>query len=158
MLSFKKFNGSFIIFRNNGVELRFYRVFDFYKVVGHSMDPFLREGALVLCSKNLDSINRGSVVIFNTESDTTPHIKRIVGLPNEKLEIVDGILQIDERVHEYDASFKFPLTIFNENKQWELAKDQYFVIGDNIRHSTDSRSYGLIKKSQILSKLICKIW
>ena len=158
MLSFKKLNTTFSVFRNNGVALKCFRAFDFYKVVGNSMDPFLREGEWILCSKNLDNINRGSVVIFNTEADTAAHIKRIIGLPNEKLEIVDGILQIDERVHELDASFKFPLTIFNENKQWELAKDQYFVIGDNIRHSTDSRSYGLIKKSQILSKLICKIW
>ncbi len=122
------------------------------------MDPFLSEGALILCSKNIDNINRGSVVIFNTETDTSAHIKRIIGLPNEKLEIVDGVLQIDERVHEYDASFKFPLNIFDENKQWELANDQYFVIGDNIRHSIDSRNYGLIKKSQISSKFIWKIW
>lgn len=158
MLSFKKLNGTSSVFRNDGVELKFFRGFDFYKVVGNSMDPFLREGALILCSKNIDTINRGSVVIFNTETDTAAHIKRIIGLPNEKLEIVDGVLQIDERVHEYDASFKFPLNIFDENKQWELANDQYFVIGDNIRHSTDSRNYGLIKKSQISSKFIWKIW
>tara|TARA_Y100000758_G_C16005090_1_gene405535 strand:- start:242 stop:718 length:477 start_codon:yes stop_codon:yes gene_type:complete len=158
MLSFKKLNTTFSVFRNNGVALKCFRAFDFYKVVGNSMDPFLREGEWILCSKNLDNINRGSVVIFNTEADTAPHIKRIIGLPNEKLEIIDGILQIDGRVHEYGASFKFPLTIADENKEWELANNQYFVIGDNILHSTDSRTYGLIKKTQILSKYIWKIW
>ena len=122
------------------------------------MEPFLYEGALILCSKNLDNLKSSNVVIFNNGSDRTYDIKRIIGLPYEKIEIVDGLLLINERKYEYDSSFKYPLNVSHETKQWELAKDQYFVIGDNILHSTDSRAYGSITKSQIASKFICKLW
>ena len=75
-----------------------------------------------------------------------------------KIEIVDGILLINERMHEYNDSFKFPLNLSNNVNQWILTNDQYFVIGDNILSSTDSRNYGLVKKSQISYKFICKMW
>ena len=74
----------------------------------------------------------------------------------EKIEIVDGILLINECMHEYNDSFKFPLNLSNKVNQWILTNDQYFVIGDNILSSTDSRNYGLVKKSQISYKFICK--
>ena len=122
------------------------------------MEPFLYEGVLILCSKNIDDLKRSNVVIFNNGPDSTYEIKRVIGLPNEKIEIVDGLLLINECKSEYDASFKFPLNVSNETKQWKLAKDQYFVIGDNTLHSTDSRDYGSITKSQISSKFICKLW
>ena len=122
------------------------------------MEPFLYEGALILCSKNLDNLKRSNVVIFNNGSDRTYEIKRIIGLPYEKIEIVDGLLLINECKYEHDSSFKYPLNVSHETKQWELAKDQYFVIGDNTLHSTDSRAYGSITKSQLASKFICKLW
>ena len=122
------------------------------------MEPFLYEGALILCSKNLDNLKRSNVVIFNNGSEMTYEIKRIIGLPYEKIEIVDGLLLINECKYEHDSSFKYPLNVSHETKQWELAKDQYFVIGDNTLHSTDSRAYGSITKSQIASKFICKLW
>ena len=122
------------------------------------MEPFLYEGAFILCSKNLDNLKRSNVVIFNNGSDRTYEIKRIIGLPYEKIEIVDGLLLINECKYEHDSSFKYPLNVSHETKQWELAKDQYFVIGDNTLHSTDSRAYGSITKSQISSKFICKLW
>ena len=122
------------------------------------MEPFLYEGVLILCSKNIDNLKRSNVVIFNNGPDSTYEIKRVIGLPNEKIEIVDGLLLINECKSEYDSSFKFPLNVSNETKQWKLAKDQYFVIGDNTLHSTDSRDYGSITKSQISSKFICKLW
>ena len=59
------------------------------------MYPFLREGALILCSKNIDNINRGSVVIFNTETDTAAHIKRIIGLPGEQIHVDGGEIYAD---------------------------------------------------------------
>ena len=122
------------------------------------MEPFLYEGVFILCSINLDNLKRSNVVIFNNGSDRTYEIKRIIGLPYEKIEIVDGLLLINECKSRYDSSFKFPLNFSNETKQWKLAEDQYFVIGDNTLHSTDSRVYGPITKSQILSKFICKLW
>ena len=122
------------------------------------MEPFLYEGELILCSKNIDNLKRSNVVIFNNGPDSTYEIKRVIGLPNEKIEIVDGLLLINECKSEYDSSFKFPLNVSNETKQWKLAKDQYFVIGDNTLHSTDSRDSGSITKSQISSKFICKLW
>ena len=122
------------------------------------MEPFLYEGVLILCSKNIDNLKRSNVVIFNNGPDSTYEIKRVIGLPNEKIEIVDGLLLINDCKSEYDSSFKFPLNVSNETKQWKLAKDQYFVIGDNTLHSTDSRDYGSITKSQISSKFICKLW
>ena len=138
--------------------MNFLNKFSFYKVVGDSMNPFLWEGSLIVCSKNIDNLKRGCIVIFNNKSTDTEDIKRIIGLPNEKIEIVDGILLINERIFEYSDFFKFPLYLSNKINQWILTNDQYFVIGDNILNSTDSRSYGFVKKSQISCKFICKIW
>ena len=158
MLSFKKLSVTFNIKVNNGDSLSFFRTFDFYKVAGHSMEPLLDEGSLILCSKNLDDLKRSDVVIFNRELDKKSEIKRIIGLPNENIEIVDGLLLINERMPEDDFSFNFPLNLSNEVNQWKLANDQYYVIGDNILDSTDSRVYGPIHESQISAKFICKIW
>ena len=137
--------------------MNFLNKFSFYKVVGDSMNPFLLEGSLIVCSKNIDNLKRGSIIIFKNKLTDINNIKRIIGLPSEKIEIADGILLINGRMHEYNDSFKLPLNISNKVKQWILANDQYFVIGDNILNSTDSRSYGLVKKSQISCKFICKI-
>jgi len=138
--------------------MSFLNKFDFYKVVGDSMNPFFREGSLIVCSKNIDNLKRGSIIIFKNKPTEINNIKRIIGLPSEKIEIVDGILLINERMHEYNDSFKFPLNLSNNVNQWILTNDQYFVIGDNILNSTDSRNYGLVKKSQISYKFICKMW
>lgn len=138
--------------------MSFLNKFDFYKVVGDSMNPFFREGSLIVCSTNIDNLKRGSIIIFKNKPTDINNIKRIIGLPSEKIEIVDGILLINERMHEYNDSFKFPLNLSNNVNQWILTNDQYFVIGDNILSSTDSRNYGLVKKSQISYKFICKMW
>ena len=80
MLCFKKSKANYIDCFNGKDNMSFLNKFDFYKVVGDSMNPFLQEGNLLLCSKNIDNLKRGSIVIFNNKSTDTEDIKRIIGI------------------------------------------------------------------------------
>ena len=137
--------------------MRLFNGFDFYKVVGNSMNPFLKEGNVLFCSKNIDNVKRGNVVVFRMEICNKYYVKRIVGLPGETVEIVDGTLLINNRLDEINKFFKFPLKTKNELENWVLGSDQYFVIGDNFLNSTDSRNYGLVNELDITCKMILKI-
>jgi signal peptidase I len=122
------------------------------------MSPFLKDGKVLFCSKNTDDLKRGSVVVFRFEGSNKYFVKRIVGLPGEEIEIADGILLINGYFNEINKLFALPLNTTNELNDWVLGKDQYFVIGDNLLNSNDSRNYGPINKTYITSRMILKIW
>ena len=122
------------------------------------MSPFLKDGKVLFCSRNTEGLKRGSVVVFTFECSNKYFVKRIVGLPGEKVEITDGVLLINGHFNEINKLFALPLNITNELNDWVLGKDQYFVIGDNLLNSNDSRNYGPINKIHITSKMILKIW
>ena len=78
-------------------------------------------------------------------------IKRLVGLPNDTIEIKDYLYVNDNK---YDDVFTPSGDI--ENKKIILGNDEYFVLGDNREHSVDSRfsEIGVINKKEIIGKII----
>lgn len=91
-------------------------------------------------------IDRFEIVVIDTgEKDI---VKRVIGLPGEKVEYYNEVLYINGEVVEQDFDF---VKYGTEDFSIELGEDEYFVLGDNRVVSRDSRDIGPIKKSQIVS-------
>jgi signal peptidase I len=123
------------------------------KVEGTAMAPALNDGDRIIIDRNPPKLERGDIVIFlYPESPTRSYLKRIVGLPNETIDIREGKVFINGEPllepyinPELDQSRRnlAPVT---------LAADSYFVIGDNRDNSSDSRIWGPLKRSFIYGK------
>ena len=122
-----------------------------YIVNGESMNPTLDDKELGLAVRlPIKEINRFDIVVIEQEDKYL--IKRVVGLPGEKVEYLNNILFIND-VQIYDE-YNYGLT---NNFEVILSKDEYFCLGDNREHSSDSRIYGAfnikdIKAVSIFSK------
>ena len=114
---------------------------------GPSMSPTINDGDRMVVSTDISSgINKDDIIIFKIEEKT--YCKRVLGTSGDIIEIkpkaiyVNGILKyktIDDGI---------------DKKKTVLGKDEFYVIGDNIDNSYDSRFYGTIKKEQIIGKVI----
>jgi signal peptidase I len=123
-------------------------------VVGNAMAPALRDGGRARVTVAFDSLNRGDIVAFKYPRDESKSfVMRIVGLPGEQLEIREGAVAIDGRVLEepyvIDAN-----RAFDDLGPLRLDRDEYFVLGDNRRDSSDSRTWGPVRLDLIWAKVI----
>lgn len=133
------------------------------KVDGHSMDKTLNHGQTLI----LDSITykfsdpkRFDIVVF--PHDDKFFIKRIIALPNETVQIIDGYVYVNGQKLEGD---KFSEEIIDRQmygiagEKIVLGSDEYFCLGDNRNHSKDSRSQdvGLIHKSEFTGRVIYRL-
>lgn len=128
-------------------------------MVGVSMEPALYNGQEVLINRfiyKITSPKRGDVIAFLPNGNQNSHyyLKRIVGLPGESIQIIDGYVYINgERVleDEYDKMADYGIA----GNEIQLGSDEYFVLGDNRNMSGDSRSgnIGAVKKDTIAGKV-----
>lgn len=138
-------------------------------VEGESMEPTLTDGDSVVIQRlsyYFTDPKRYDVVVFpvnyNSESqEKTYYIKRVIGLPGETVQIIDGSVYIN---NEKLTDDKYSSTTINEAGIAEnplvLGENQYFVMGDNRNMSTDSRnSYvGLVNKNDIVGEAWICTW
>lgn len=127
------------------------------RVQGIAMEPALRDGDRIFIERNPEKLDRGDIIIFYYPADQTKSfIKRIVGLPNETVEVREGKVMINGRIIEepyIDAKF---------NKSWrntaeiKLGEDSYYVLGDNRDNSSDSRIWGPVQRKLVYGKYTMK--
>jgi len=130
------------------------------RVTGDSMVPNFYDGEQIIAEKisiKTGEIERGDIVIFKhpTYLDRLV-IKRVVGLPNEKISLNGGRIYVDGRelIESYipqNTSTKEG-TVIMENSEYEVPQDGYILLGDNRENSTDSRNWGAIKRDLIVGK------
>lgn len=134
--------------------------FTMIRVDGKSMMNTLQNGDRMIATildMKIGDPGRSDIVICHYPEGGDFRIKRVIGLPGETLEIVDGTVLIDGEA--LDEPY-----VDNEKRQnygpIELGEDEYFVMGDNRPNSTDSRDakVGPLKRDAIAGKARFTIW
>lgn len=119
------------------------------------MTPTLRDGDQYLLNRIaylFREPKRGDLVVIHDPGHTDMAIKRIVGLPGDKLEIKDGSLYVNGiRLNEpYLAPSTLTMPGNATLHSVQLGGKSYFVMGDNRSESEDSRYYGPIQRENIV--------
>lgn len=137
------------------------------EVSGSSMEPTLSDGDNLLVDKityRFKDPERFDIIVFPFQyQENTYYIKRIIGLPGETVQIdEDGVIYINGEVL-YESYGKEVISadrIGLASEPITLGEDEYFVLGDNRNHSSDSRipEVGNIKRDQIIGRAWVRIW
>jgi signal peptidase I len=132
-------------------------VFNFILVKGDSMNPKYKNNDFMFLNKIIYSfkpIRRGEVIVLKYRNNDL--IKRIIGLPNDKIKVENGKLYINNKevkenyINSYTASYDFD--------EINLKDNEYFVMGDNRYNSYDSRNFGTIMKNNIIGRVEFRIF
>ncbi len=129
-----------------------------HKIKGASMEPNFPDGEYLLTEKvSYYSSNpkRGDVIVFKPPISEDEFIKRIIGLPGETIMLSNGKIFInDEELKEdYIVNIKtLSGSFLSEGDKYQIPDGNYFVMGDNRLHSSDSRIWGTITKKVITGK------
>ena len=135
------------------------------EVEGASMENTLHNGDNLIVDKlsyRFHDPERFDIIVFPFQfQDNTYYIKRIIGLPGETVQVVDGYVYINGSRLESDIYgnelMDDPMAA---SRPITLGEDEYFVLGDNRNHSQDSRdpSVGEVKKDTIMGKAWVRIY
>ena len=130
-----------------------------YTVRFSSMLPNIEEGEWIMVNKAsyfFSDPQRGDIVVFDPPlSSEYPFIKRVIGLPNETVEVRDGEvfingIPLEEQYINDKPNYKMPPKIIPEN--------EYFVLGDNRNHSNDSHNSWTVPRKSIVGKAWFVYW
>lgn len=142
-----------------------------YQISGDSMYPALEDKERVMLNKFsswTNGLNRGDIIIFHVNKETD-YVKRLIGLPGDKIEYIDDLLYVNGKAVEEnylrlnrelsvnpklteDFSVK---TLAHAGGNDRIPKGKYLVLGDNREVSLDSRKpeLGLINRDQVAGKV-----
>ncbi|MFN7923494.1 MAG: signal peptidase I [Bryobacteraceae bacterium] len=133
------------------------------KVEGTSMMPSLEDQERIFINKfvysfGIGNIERGDMVVFWYPGDPSKsYIKRIVGLPGDRVEILEGVVSVNgKELREdyvppaYRDTQSVPATV--------VPPDHYWVLGDHRSSSNDSRSWGPVHRRHIYGKAVFIYW
>ncbi len=129
------------------------------RVESISMQPTLFAGNYVLVNKlayKWGKPSRGDVIVFKYPPDPeqVPYIKRVIGLPGDKIHIADGRVSINNQV--LDEPYLRVATMQGGN--WVVPDNSLFVMGDNRNNSSDSRAWGMVPYGNVIGKAELIYW
>jgi len=164
-------------------------VADWYTVPTGSMQPTIKEGDRIVVNKMAYDLRvpfsqtsivrtgepeRGEIIVFESDAAQNRLIKRVIGLPGDKISLKDEVLFINGEKLNYTVTNQDSNEIFanetingfthkiriekNASDQFSnfgttiVPDDHYLVMGDNRRNSADSRAYGFIPRSELKGK------
>lgn len=162
-------------------------LFQPFFVEGNSMEPSFRDGQYLIVKElgykkttiRLGSkefftvagnkeVARGQVVVFRYPKKPEEFfIKRVVGLPGEKVEIKDGQIKIYNSDHPtgmiLDETAYLPNAQMKTECQgsqclFNLKENEYVALGDNRSHSSDSRTWGILSKDLLVGAVVLRAW
>lgn len=142
-----------------------------YIVDGESMEPTLHDGNMLMVNKvayGLKEVDRFDVVVFH-KNEKEDYVKRVIGLPGDKLEYKDDKLYIngeyveEEYLEPYkqqqgDSLYTADFNLEEVTSEQEVPENSLFVMGDNRNNSLDSRAFGFIEIDKLVGKVDVKYW
>lgn len=146
-------------------------LFSNYIVQGESMMPTIHEGNRLIVNKieyEFSEPDRFDLIVFHANSDED-YIKRVIGLPGETVEYANDQLYINGEaldepyLNEYknmlfDAQLTEDFTLLDKTGKARVPEGNLFVMGDNRRHSYDSRHIGFISMDQVVGVVDVRYW
>jgi signal peptidase I len=130
-----------------------------YRVQGHSMDPTLHEGEYLIINKlayYLEEPDRGDIVVLHFPRDRSrEYIKRVIGLPGDRIETKDGRVFVNGTPLN-EPYLNGPPTY--RDASWTVPEDSFFVMGDNRNNSSDSRDWSFLPRSDIVGRAWVIYW
>lgn len=141
-----------------------YFLFEGYFIPSGSMQPTLVPGERVLVSKFyywFSEPQRGDIIVFRYPIDRRKNlIKRIAGLPNERMRIEGGDVFVDDDPLEngiFDETYYYDIGFYGQGER--IVPDQsYYVLGDNSQNSDDSRFWGYVPGDNVVGRAFLIYW
>lgn len=135
-------------------------LFQFFVIPSASMEPTLTEGDMIAANKivyRFSEPKRGDIIVFKYPLDPErDFVKRLIGLPGEKLQIKSSTLYINGKV---TPEPYLPKGLkFQDYGPVTVPKDKFFMMGDNRNDSLDSRSWGEMPRENIIGKASFIYW
>ena len=131
----------------------------FPQVSGLSMEPHIRSGEYVIINTfayRLGAPHRGEIVAFRHDSDARAvFIKRVVGLPGERIRIERGRVYVDGR------TLDEPYVAMTDDRSFPevtVPPASVYVLGDNRANSEDSRVFGPVADDRLIGRAVAGIW
>ncbi len=134
-----------------------------FVVSGSSMVPTFENSDYLIIDKvsyRFGNPKRNDIVVFRYPNDETKFfIKRIIGLPNETVDIKGSIVTIinEQKKDGFQLDEPYVKNTANNNTRLELKDGEYFVMGDNRSGSSDSRYWGAVKKNLISGRALLRL-
>jgi signal peptidase I len=142
-------------------------LFQAFYIPSESMVPTLEKNDRVLVNKlsyKLHDVHRGDLVVFTAppgeEADVKDLVKRVVGLPGDKVSFHNGSVYIDDKKLDegYLPDGVVTTATCGVPDEVTVPADHYWVMGDNRQASKDSRCFGPIAESKIVGRVFFKMW
>lgn len=136
------------------------------RVSGDSMETALHNGDNLIVDKisyHFREPERYEIIVFPyRHQENTYYIKRIIGLPGESVQIKEGEVYINGKLLGETYGIE-KINIGEEGIAKDmivLGEDEYFVLGDNRNHSSDSRdgSVGILKREELIGRAWLRVW
>lgn len=142
-----------------------YFLFQPFVVSGESMKPTYNNGDYLIVESISYKIRdplRGEVIVFYyPENPSFRHIKRIIGMPNEKIIIDNNRIEITDLNEDsiiLNESDYLSFFESDEREEFLLEDDEYFVMGDNRSASFDSRKWGSLPRDHIIGRTAVRVF
>jgi signal peptidase I len=140
-----------------------------FKIPASSMKPALEEGDYLIAKleKYGDRVSRrGDIIVFPYPEDRSVNfVKRVIGLPGERIEIKDKLVFVNGQrlddpwgVHEGSVNFPSDVNPRDNFGPVQIREGSVFVLGDNRDNSHDSRFWGDVKIKEIEGRAVFIYW
>lgn len=133
-----------------------------YVVDGISMEPNFHDSEFLIVSRVnylLGKPDHGDIVVFHfPDNPREDYIKRVIGVPGDTVEIRDTQVYVNGNLLDEPYINEPCNDLSCDDGIWQLAPDEYFMMGDNRNRSSDSRIFGPVQREYIIGEVVFRYW